>query len=288
MDPNEINNRNQINRVVTPIKVGESGNPITNTNNNVVIVSKNKSKSSLTTVFVVIFLLLLALISYLVLYIIIPEMMSDKKKNLIINRTTTTKSVNGAFNIVSGTISDSPIINTAGEYIVSNNFKINVLNNGNGINVLVNNRLIDKGEYLHNNVALVHDLILITITNGARNTKLYAVTEDGEVVYKLYNFNDTGMIINSEASIQYNSVSMVINSTRIIGTNLIFDSTEDNINGLDICNYELLADNNIDDNYPVISNYSIKYLGNHQFSKPTLINSVTLGDYRYQNNYCTS
>lgn len=287
MDPNEINNRNQINRIATPIKMGESGNSIIN-QNNVVVVSKKKEKkySSLTTVFVIIFLLLLALISFLFLYIIVPNIINEKNNNYVVDRTTTTKNSDGTFSIASGLISDNPLINIPGEYIVSNRFKINTLNNGNGINVLVNNRLIDSGAYLHSNVALVHDLVFITITKGVRNTKFYAVTSDGEVVYTLDKLNDDGMIINSEVALQYNSISFVLNSTRVDKTNLFLDSMEENGRVIDICNYELLGDNNIDENFAVISNYSIEYLGNHQFGQPALINSVTLNEYRTQNNYC--
>lgn len=289
MDSNELN-KNKINRVATPIKIDASGTPITNNQNKgVYIVEKKKKESSLTTVFVVILLLILAFIAFLLFYIIIPDYMEEKDNNHIVKETTTTTGPRDNFSIVSGNLTETPLINTPGEYVISDDFKLDITSNGTDINVLVNSKFIAKCSYLSNNVALVHDLLLINlIGNNERSSKLYAIDFDGNIVYTLYDFTKDGMVLNSKAGIQYNSSYIIVSSSRVVGNQLILNNEENNVKGIDICDYKTLGNNDIDEKFPVISYYSLEYLGNHKFSKPTLLNSITLSDYRDTNNYCNN
>ncbi len=287
MNSNELD-KNKINRVATPIKIDSTGKPIVNQDNReVVIVKKEKPQSSITIVFVIILLLILAFISFLIFYIIVPDYLKEKDNNYIVNPTTTKVNLEGNYPITSGLIADTPLINTPGEYKISEDAMISLVNTNNGISVIVNGVFIDNASYISNRVALLHDLIMINlIGNNNRTSTLYAVDLKGNVVLKLFNLTDDGMLLNGDADIQYNTSSIIISSSRVSGNNLILNNDYGNLNGINICDYKALGENDIDENFPAISYYSFEYLGNHQFSKPVLINSIPISEYRSTSNLC--
>ena len=287
MNSNELD-KNKINRIATPIKIDSTGTPITSQENKeIVIVKKEKPTSSLTTVLVVILLLILAFIAFLIFYIIVPDYMNESDKNYKVNPTTTTANMEGVYPIISGLITDVPLINTPGDYVISDNTIINLVNTSTGINVLVNGVFIDSASYLSNRVALFDDILMINlIGNNNRTSKLYAIDINGKVVFKLFNLTEDGMLLNSDADIQYNSSSIIVSASRVSGSNLILNNDYGNLKGINVCDYEKLGEHNIDKNFPVISYYSFEYLGNHKFSKPVIVNSISLGEYRKTSNLC--
>lgn len=287
MNSNELD-KNKINRVATPIKIDGSGQPIVNKDNKeIVIVKKEKPQGSITTVLVIILLLILAFLAFLAFYIIIPEYIKESDNNYKVDPTTTKMNTIENFQITTGLISDSPLVNTPGEYIISEDAKISIVNTSTGISVIVNGVFIDSASYLSNRVAMLDDLIMINLLgNNSRTSKLYAVDLKGNVVFKLFNLTEDGMLLNGDADIQYNTVTFIVSSSRVSGNNLILNNDYGNLNGLNICNYELLGEHNIDESFSAISYYSFEYLGNHKFSKPTLINSISLGEYRSTSNLC--
>ena len=94
------------------------------------------------------------------------------------------------------------------------------------------------------------------------------------------------MLLNGDADVQYSTASFIVSSSRVSGNNIILNNEFGNMNGLNICNYELLGEHNINESFSAISYYSLEYLGNHKFSKPTLISSISLGEYRSTSNLC--
>lgn len=287
MNSNELD-KNKINRVATPIKIDSVGNPITTNNNKeIVIVKKEKAKSSITTVLVIVLLLILALIAFLIFYIILPDYIKEKDNNYKVDSTTTTMNTHVSHTISSDIITDTPLINAPGEYVINEEIKISLVASSTGINVLVNDTYIDNATYLSNRVALVDDLIMINLLgNNSRTSKLYAVDLKGNVAFTLFNLTEDGMLLNGEADIQYNTSSFIVSASRVSGSNLIINNEYGNINGLNICDYEQLGENNIDEHFSAISYYSLEYLGNHKFSKPVLINSISIGEYRSTSNLC--
>lgn len=287
MNSNEMD-KNKINRVATPIKIDSAGNPIVNRENKeIVIVKKEKKTGSMTSVLVVILLLILALIAFLLFYIIIPEYLEESERSYEVNPTTTMPNTKENYPITSGLISDNSLVNTPGDYIINEEFKLSLVNTGTGISVIVNGSFIDSSSYISNRFALLDDLIMINlIGNNNRTSKLYAVDLKGNIVYTLYNLTEDGMLLNGDADIQYSTASFIVSSSRVSGNNIILNNEFGNINGLNICNYELLGEHNINESFSAISYYSLEYLGNHKFSKPTLISSISLGEYRSTSNLC--
>lgn len=287
MNSNEMD-KNKINRVATPIKIDSAGNPIVNRENKeIVIVKKEKKTGSMTSVLVVILLLILALIAFLLFYIIIPEYLEESERSYEVNPTTTMPNTKENYPITSGLISDNSLVNTPGDYIINEEFKLSLVNTGTGISVIVNGSFIDSSSYISNRFALLDDLIMINlIGNNNRTSKLYAVDLKGNIVYTLYNLTEDGMLLNGDADIQYSTASFIVSSSRVSGNNIILNNEFGNINGLNICNYELLGEYNINESFSAISYYSLEYLGNHKFSKPTLISSISLGEYRSTSNLC--
>lgn len=287
MNSNEMD-KNKINRVATPIKIDSAGNPIVNRENKeIVIVKKEKKTGSMTSVLVVILLLILALIAFLLFYIIIPEYLEESERSYEVNPTTTMPNTKENYPITSGLISDNSLVNTPGDYIINEEFKLSLVNTGTGISVIVNGSFIDSTSYISNRFALLDDLIMINlIGNNNRTSKLYAVDLKGNIVYTLYNLTEDGMLLNGDADVQYSTASFIVSSSRVSGNNIILNNEFGNINGLNICNYELLGEHNINESFSAISYYSLEYLGNHKFSKPTLISSISLGEYRSTSNLC--
>lgn len=287
MNSNEMD-KNKINRVATPIKIDSAGNPIVNRENKeIVIVKKEKKTGSMTSVLVVILLLILALIAFLLFYIIIPEYLEESERSYEVNPTTTMPNTKENYPITSGLISDNSLVNTPGDYIINEEFKLSLVNTGTGISVIVNGSFIDSTSYISNRFALLDDLIMINlIGNNNRTSKLYAVDLKGNIVYTLYNLTEDGMLLNGDADIQYSTASFIVSSSRVSGNNIILNNEFGNINGLNICNYEQLGEYNINESFSAISYYSLEYLGNHKFSKPTLISSISLGEYRSTSNLC--
>lgn len=287
MNSNEMD-KNKINRIATPIKIDSVGNPIVNREKKeMVIVKKEKKTSSITTVLVVILLLILAFIAFLLFYIIIPEYLEERERSYEVNPTTTMPNTKGNYPITSGLISENSLINIAGDYIINEEFKISLVNTSTGISVIVNGVFIDSTSYISNRFALLDDLIMINlIGNNNRTSKLYAVDLKGNIVYTLYNLTEDGMLLNGDADIKYNTASFIVSSSRVSGNNIILNNKFGNLNGLNICNYELLGEHNINESFSAISYYSLEYLGNHKFSKPTLISSISLGEYRSTSNLC--
>lgn len=287
MNSNEMD-KNKINRVATPIKIDSAGNPIVNRENKeIVIVKKEKKTGSMTSVLVVILLLILALIAFLLFYIIIPEYLEESERSYEVNPTTTMPNTKENYPITSGLISDNSLVNTPGDYIINEEFKLSLVNTGTGISVIVNGSFIDSSSYISNRFALLDDLIMINlIGNNNRTSKLYAVDLKGNIVYTLYNLTEDGMLLNGDADIQYSTASFIVSSSRVSGNNIILNNEFGNINGLNICNYEQLGEHNINESFSAISYYSLEYLGNHKFSKPTLISSISLGEYRSTSNLC--
>lgn len=287
MNSNEMD-KNKINRVATPIKIDSAGNPIVNRENKeIVIVKKEKKTGSMTSVLVVILLLILALIAFLLFYIIIPEYLEESERSYEVNPTTTMPNTKENYPITSGLISDNSLVNTPGDYIINEEFKLSLVNTGTGISVIVNGSFIDSSSYISNRFALLDDLIMINlIGNNNRTSKLYAVDLKGNIVYTLYNLTEDGMLLNGDADIQYSTASFIVSSSRVSGNNIILNNEFGNINGLNICNYEQLGEYNINESFSAISYYSLEYLGNHKFSKPTLISSISLGEYRSTSNLC--
>ncbi|MBO5475188.1 MAG: hypothetical protein J5982_01625 [Bacilli bacterium] len=287
MNSNEMD-KNKINRVATPIKIDSTGNPIVNRENKeIVIVKKEKKTGSMTSVLVVILLLILALIAFLLFYIIIPEYLEESERSYEVNPTTTMPNTKENYPITSGLISDNSLVNTPGDYIINEEFKLSLVNTGTGISVIVNGSFIDSSSYISNRFALLDDLIMINlIGNNNRTSKLYAVDLKGNIVYTLYNLTEDGMLLNGDADVQYSTASFIVSSSRVSGNNIILNNEFGNINGLNICNYELLGEHNINESFSAISYYSLEYLGNHKFSKPTLISSISLGEYRSTSNLC--
>lgn len=287
MNSNEMD-KNKINRVATPIKIDSAGNTIVNRENKeIVIVKKEKKTGSMTSVLVVILLLILALIAFLLFYIIIPEYLEESERSYEVNPTTTMPNTKENYPITSGLISDNSLVNTPGDYIINEEFKLSLVNTGTGISVIVNGSFIDSSSYISNRFALLDDLIMINlIGNNNRTSKLYAVDLKGNIVYTLYNLTEDGMLLNGDADIQYSTASFIVSSSRVSGNNIILNNEFGNINGLNICNYEQLGEHNINESFSAISYYSLEYLGNHKFSKPTLISSISLGEYRSTSNLC--
>ena len=287
MNSNEMD-KNKINRVATPIKIDSAGNPIVNRENKeIVIVKKEKKTGSMTSVLVVILLLILALIAFLLFYIIIPEYLEESERSYEVNPTTTMPNTKENYPITSGLMSDNSLVNTPGDYIINEEFKLSLVNTGTGISVIVNGSFIDSSSYISNRFALLDDLIMINlIGNNNRTSKLYAVDLKGNIVYTLYNLTEDGMLLNGDADVQYSTASFIVSSSRVSGNNIILNNEFGNINGLNICNYELLGEHNINESFSAISYYSLEYLGNHKFSKPTLISSISLGEYRSTSNLC--
>ena len=287
MNSNEMD-KNKINRIATPIKIDSVGNPIVNRDKKeMVIVKKEKKTGSMTSVLVVILLLILALIAFLLFYIIIPEYLEESERSYEVNPTTTMPNTKENYPITSGLISDNSLVNTPGDYIINEEFKLSLVNTGTGISVIVNGSFIDSTSYISNRFALLDDLIMINlIGNNNRTSKLYAVDLKGNIVYTLYNLTEDGMLLNGDADIQYSTASFIVSSSRVSGNNIILNNEFGNINGLNICNYELLGEHNINESFSAISYYSLEYLGNHKFSKPTLISSISLGEYRSTSNLC--
>lgn len=287
MNSNEMD-KNKINRVATPIKIDSAGNPIVNRENKeIVIVKKEKKTGSMTSVLVVILLLILALIAFLLFYIIIPEYLEESERSYEVNPTTTMPNTKENYPITSGLMSDNSLVNTPGDYIINEEFKLSLVNTSTGISVIVNGSFIDSSSYISNRFALLDDLIMINlIGNNNRTSKLYAVDLKGNIVYTLYNLTEDGMLLNGDADVQYSTASFIVSSSRVSGNNIILNNEFGNINGLNICNYELLGEHNINESFSAISYYSLEYLGNHKFSKPTLISSISLGEYRSTSNLC--
>jgi hypothetical protein len=280
-------NKNQINRIATPIKIDSSGKPITSAPKEVVIVKKNKNnnRSSFTTLLVVILLFILAIIAFLILYIIVPETMNDSKNNYVVEDTTTTMTTGYSYVMNYGIISDEPHITTIGDYIISDNFTITITSSNNGISVLCNGVFVASGAYLSNKSALVDDVILLNIVGyDSRSSKLYVVDSSGNVVNTLYEITSDGMVLNGGVDIQYNRSSFIVSTSRVIDNKIYLNSNSNEY--LDICDYKTLGENDIDDSFPVISYYSMEYIGNHEFSNPVLVSSISLSDYRDTNNYC--
>lgn len=227
------------------------------------------------------------LVAFLGLYIV-PRYLQNQ--NRVKYNDKTTSPVEQIDNqIVVTTLAATSLISEANSYNVEGKFNVGLVSNGTNLDVMINNKKITSSDYLLPAVATVDDLVLFTVQNKeARTTKLYAVTEAGEVVLELYDIlGEDGMVIMpNSSSIIYNSVSIVVLGSRVNGGSLILDNEFGKTNGLNICSTDVLSDNNIDDEYHVYGTYSFEYIGDHKFSDPVLIGTTSLSQYKTQEGLC--
>lgn len=317
---NNSNKPRQINRIATPIKVDNNtnatnqvnvGNP--NVQNNQVAVNQgpqggkkvpvNKVKppkkvkpkkedthDPTVMIFVMIMLLLVAvLVAFLGLYII-PEYLDNRNKERDYNDVTVTTTMPHDNVVHHYSLSNAVYINNANSFVVGDKFIINLVNNGTNFDILVNNKKITSADYLLTNVGVVDDILLFMVQNkGVRTTKLYGVAANSlEVVLEIYNLGeDIGMVLlpDNKGAV-FNRATIVLLGSRINNSSLILDDSFGQVNGFNICNADILNQNNIGDNYRVTATYSFEYLGDYKFSKLELINMTDLGTYRTNNNLC--
>lgn len=278
----------QINRIATPIKLDENGNAIENLDEKKKNIKKKKKDSTNVTFIIVVLLIILAIICAILFYLIIP-LVNQESNTFHYNDSTTEFTTSTFYNISDTYINDLGYVNTEGTYNINEDFIISLVNSNGGFNILVNDSYVATADYLLSKVGFVDDLIIIiTQDSNARTTRLIAITKDGEEVYELYNISDVqGLVLNSDnSSIIFNSASIVINTTRVLSSSLILDETFGSVSGINICSEEELSNNSLSGNSVALANYSIEYLGNHEFSKPKSIYNITIDDYINTNNLC--
>ncbi|MDE5630672.1 MAG: hypothetical protein K2I70_03640 [Bacilli bacterium] len=302
----------QINRVVAPIQVDANGNKvetqaavqpkIVNTSIREVVnpngtpnlpPEKPKREHDQTnTVFAVVLLIILACVCGFIFYIIVPRQMETENRLRYNDGTTTKYADNGDienYNFKSIRINEGIKVTTTGNFVVDNDFQIATVANGNMMSVSINGKNVATVKAIIPTVGRVDDLILMLFNDGnARQNRVVAFDKTGNNVLDLRNIEGVdGMIpLGDASSFIVNSNSFVVLASRAVGNNLVLSNTYGEITGISVCDTENLSASGISDEYMVVGSFSIGYKGNHEFSTPTNITSIKLGDYKSSNRYC--
>ena len=268
---NEFNNYNQINRVVTPIKVNEVGNIVSNKSDIEINVKKKKNSSN------ILFILLLSIILIIILYIltnyIIPSYNESVNNEVHYNDNNNVVDNINYEEIKSFTLNDGNIINSDGVLNVNNDFLINI---SNGI-LYINNNEISKISALYPNVGIVKDNLIFGIKkDNDLSITLLGINKNGDKVLEFNNIEGY-YLMDDITAIQFN-----LYSVNILTTNVFKDSLYLNNNYYNICNE--LPDR-VDDSFVVLRRLSITYSDN-KFNSPSNYNSIDLKTYKKVNNYC--
>lgn len=275
----------QINRVATPIKLDEHGNrieePVKQVVKKPIIVKEHNAE---TAIFITVLLIILAILCAFIFYFIVPRYLESKNNKITYNdaTTTTTKVINNHFDEVN--LNNNNLIES-GSFEVFDSYKLSKNNR----EVFVNDVKITDADYLLPTIGSVDDLILfVTQDKKNRTTKLYSVDKLGRVVLELYNLpNVDGMVLMSDpSSFIYNSVSLVFIASRVENNNLILNNEFASLKGINMCVEDELNKNNVNKEFMAIGTYSIEYLGDHKFSNPILLHSISVEDYITQKNVC--
>lgn len=301
----------QINRVVAPIQVDANGNKVENPVNNqpkIVntsirqVVNPNgtpnlppekpkKEHDQTNTVFVVVLLIILACVCGFVFYIILPRQ-EEKENRLRYNDGTTTKYVDTEktnYSFKSLRINEGAKVTTTGNYIVDNDFQIATVANGSMMSVSINGKQVATVKAIIPTIGRVDDLIIMLFNDGnARQNRVVVYDKTGNNILEIRNIEGVdGMIpLGDASSLIVNSNSFVILASRVVGNNLVLSNTYGEISGTSVCDTENLSASGISDEYMVVGSFAIEYKGNHEFSTPTNITSINLGDYKSSNRYC--
>ena len=264
---NQVNNgptpNQQINRVATPIQVSNTNNTgvsqekVNNTLNAIppkkerpkqVKTKKVDTHDPTNALFVTILLIIFAcLVAFLGLYIV-PKYLDNRSRDYTYNdgeEITTTQVVNNQINTLK--LSDNKYINVDSTFNVKEMFVLGLVGNGTNFDLYVNNKKISSCDYMLSTVGVVDDVLIIAIKNNAiRTTKLYAITKDGEIILDIYAL-DSGMVLNDDDFVVFNSISLVLLASRVVDNNLITENTFGLSTGLNLCSEELMSGKNITD-----------------------------------------
>lgn len=293
---NEEKRFKQINRIAKPIQVTN------NENNNQPSMppkqpdippkkeppKKNIKKLSRETIFIIIIALLGILIVGALIFLIILSTPEIKPNSLKYNdATTTTTNKKEEYFISYEMLSEVAKINTAGSHNLRN-FNFTLSNNGTLLNISINGKFITSANYLINKIGFVDDLVMFTTQNNdVRSTTFYVVDTKGNIILNIHNYEDIdGMVLTDNDAVNYDPTSIILSFTRV-NNNLIYNSnTIGNNTSANICSEDDLFANSIETEKSVKINYTLEYLGNHTFSKPSIIYEESLEDYKTSNNLC--
>ncbi|MCX4364252.1 MAG: hypothetical protein OSJ70_00570 [Bacilli bacterium] len=302
----------QINRVVAPIQVDANGNKvntqdsvqpkIVNTSIREVVnpngtpslppEKKKKEHDQTNTVFAVVLLIILACVCGFIFYIIVPRQM-EKENRLRYNDGTTKKyvasedSTNYKFRSIR--INEGIKVTTTNNFAIDNDFQIATVANGSTMSVSLNGKQVATVKAIIPTIGRIDDLIIMMFNDGnARQNRVIAFDKAGNNVLEIRNIEGVeGMIpLGDASSLIINANSIVILASRVVGNNLVLSDTYGEVTGVNVCDMDNLSKQGISDEYMVVGSFAIEYNGNHEFSKPTNITSIKLGDYKTSNKYC--
>lgn len=302
----------QINRVVAPIQVDSNGNKIeaqevvqpkiVNTSIREVVnpngtpslppEKPKKEHDQTNTVFAVVLLIILACVCGFVFYIILPRN-EEKENRLRYNDGTTTKYVASEdvtnYSFKSTRINEGAKVTTTNTFVIDNDFQIATVANGSTMSVSINGKQVATVKAIIPTIGRVDDLIIMLFNDGnARQNRVVAYDKNGNSVLDIRNIEGVdGMIpLGDVSSFIVNTNSFVVIASRAVGNNLVLSNTYGELSGTSVCDSDNLTSTGISDEYMVVGTFAIEYKGNHEFSNPTNITSVNLGEYKSSNRYC--
>ncbi len=289
------NNRNgyppkQINRIATPIRLDEHGTPLPSDEKKEKKrvpnkrTKKRQDHDPSTMIFITVLLIILAILCAFAFFYVIPRYMEQRQMSERTTTTTTTRRTNASSVITSLSINNGSVLNALGFYEVDDAFSLELNEATDGFNIAVNGVVVTQADEVMANVGRVDDIILFQVQNtDERFSRLLGVTTEGKIIYTLDYISDAMALLRDSSSVVYNRISFVALSSKIDGTKLFTKRDEQPV---DICDTAALSELGIDDNFVVMGNYSIEYLGNQEFATPVSISNVTLGEYKTVNNLC--
>lgn len=245
-----------------------------------------------TMIFITILLIILAVLCAFVFYIILPRIEANKKERLDFNdgTTTTVAPVVNRVEIKSLNINNGNAITSAGNYTVDNTFTVTTTSNLNGgIDISINNNNVTSTKKIFGTVGRIDEIIIMALADGdVRNNRLVIYDKNGALIKEVKNFEGAdGMLLTNERNgYNFSGNSIIVLASRVKDNKIILSNEPGVVDGIDICDKNLLASKNISDSFMVIGSYSITYKGNNEFSDPFSVNNVTLLEYRDSNNFC--
>lgn len=285
---NEDKRFKQINRIAKPIQVEDSNQnklepPIPPKQKPP---KKTPKKINIETIFKgIIGLLSLACTAALVFLIFIS--VEDKTtSNLKYNDAKTTEKREEYF-INASNLSEGEYYDTPGTFNL-NNFIFTLTSNGTSLSINVNGKTITTASRLGTKVGFVDDLVMFTTQNiESRTTTLFIVDASGTLVKSIYNYDDIdGMVLTNSNAVNFDTKSIILSFSRVSDSMIYNSNTIGNNLASNICDEDDLFKNSIETQKPAKLNYYLEYLGNHNFSEPTIIYEESIDEYKSNNNLC--
>lgn len=243
-----------------------------------------------TMIFVTILLIILACLCAFIYYVILPRI--EASKNQIEFNDATTVPVTASPKIPAiqtSSINNGNIVTDTGTYPIDTVFTLTTTNTGANIDISINGTKVTSTKKLLSTIGRVDDLIVLILADGnIRSNRVVIFDKNASLIKEINHIeNADGMLLLEEMSgYIFSSNNLILVTSRIKNNQIILSSELGSTEGIDICNVEELHNNNINDDFMVMGNYSLSYNGNNSFSDPIRINSVTLQEYRDSNKLC--